>query len=270
MHAKILSISIQKGGTGKTTTSINAASWLALKGYSVLVVDLDPQANLTSAFGFPEFIEKKRNTIYEAIFYMSSDEDYNVSDIILTHNSGVDIIPSTQHLANADYELGANDDPIVKFFVLQKILDQVRRSYDIIIIDTPPALNNLTINAWTTSDYYLIPMSAEEFAVRGLVKQTETANRIKQNFNKDLELVGIVFNKFSEKIVLWRMIRKEVEKHFGAFVLDAHIRQNIALAEAQRAQQTIFQYNPKCTGAEDFEALTEVLIDKMKLPIKVH
>ena len=251
MSAMIISIAIQKGGTGKTTTTIALGTGLAKYGQKVLLVDMDPQANLTLSMGHHEMLNSVSKTLYEAIWAISKDQEYDVPGIILPTELGVDLLPSTKHLGAADHELIQVDQ---RQMVLKRILDQVRDMYDLIIIDTPPKIDNLTINALSASDYYLVPLNAEYFAASGLELLLDAAKRIKDHINPDLQCLGVLLNRYNPHKVAMRNMASIAERRMGELVYTSYIRENISLMEAQMNNMSIYDYAPKSNGAADYAA----------------
>ncbi|MCB0838218.1 MAG: ParA family protein [Bacteroidetes bacterium] len=265
MSAKIISIAIQKGGTGKTTTAYALGTGLKKYGMKVLLVDIDPQANLTLGLGHHDSLNTVPKTLYEAIWAVSKEQDYDVKGIIRQTSAGVDLLPSTKHLGASDHELIQVDN---RQLVLKSILDQVKEDYDIIIIDTPPKIDNLTINALSASDYYLIPLNAEYFAASGLELLVDTADRVKEHFNPGLECLGVVMNRFNPHKIAMRNMATFAENRLGNLIFQGHIRENVALMEAQMVNQSIFDYMPDSNGAKDFDALTQEVMARLQIPVK--
>lgn len=264
MSATIISIAIQKGGTGKTTTAIALGTGLSKYGQKVLLVDMDPQANLTLSLGHHEMLASVSKTLYEAIWAVSKEQDYDVPGIILPTELGVDLLPSTKHLGAADHELIQVDQ---RQMVLAKILEQVKESYDIIIVDTPPKIDNLTINALSASDYYLVPLSAEYFAASGLELLLDSAARIKEHINPELECLGVLMNRYNPHKVAMRNMASIAENRMGELVYTTYIRENISLMEAQMANQSIYEYAPKSNGAKDYDAFVQETMLRLGLVI---
>lgn len=265
MSAKIVSISIQKGGTGKTTTALALGAGLVKHGLKVLLVDIDPQANLTLSLGHHASLNAVPNTLYEALWAVSKDQPYQVADIIVDTVAGLHLLPSTKHLGAADHELIQVDN---RQLVLKKILDQVKDVYDVILIDTPPKIDNLTLNALSASDYYLIPLNAEYFAASGLELLLDTAKRVQEHFNPDLECLGVLLNRYNPHKIAMRNMGEFTQQKLGDLVFKTTVRENIALMEAQMSNQSIYDYNPESNGAKDFGAFTKEVIQRMGLKAK--
>ena len=200
---RIIAIANQKGGVGKTTTSINLSASLAAKGKKVLVIDTDPQGNTTSGFG----IEKNEleNTIYELILGECSIRDCIISNII----KNVSVVPSNVNLAAAEIELIGVDK---KEYILKNEVDYVKDDYDFIIIDCPPSLNMLTINSMTTADSVLVPIQCEYYALEGLSQLIHTINLVKERLNPDLRIDGVVFTMYDSRTNLSMQVVENVNK----------------------------------------------------------
>lgn len=248
---RIIAIANQKGGVGKTTTSINLSSCIAAKGKKVLVIDMDPQGNTTSGYG----IEKNEleNTIYELIMGDCTVEDCILKEIL----PNVSVLPSNVNLAAAEIELiGVND----KDFILKNEIDWVKDNYDFIIIDCPPSLNLLTVNAMTTADSVLVPIQCEYYALEGLSQLIHTVNLVKERLNPDLDMDGVVFTMYDSRTNLSNQVVDNVKSNLKQKVYDTLIPRNIRLAEAPSYGQPINVYDPKSAGAESYMALADEVI----------
>ena len=248
---RIIAIANQKGGVGKTTTSINLSACIAAKGKKVLVIDIDPQGNTTSGYG----IEKNdlENTIYELILGDCSVEDCILKNVI----PNVSILPSNVNLAAAEIELIGVER---KEYILRNEIDWVKDRYDYIIIDCPPSLSLLTVNAMTTADSVLVPIQCEYYALEGLSQLIHTVNLVKERLNPDLEMEGVVFTMYDSRTNLSAQVVDNVKSHLKQKVYDTLIPRNIRLAEAPSYGQPINLYDPKSTGAESYMALAEEVI----------
>ena len=252
---RIIAIANQKGGVGKTTTSINLSSCIAAKGKKVLVIDMDPQGNTTSGYG----IEKNEleNTIYELIMGDCTVEDCILKEIL----PNVSVLPSNVNLAAAEIELiGVND----KDFILKNEIDWVKDNYDFIIIDCPPSLNLLTVNAMTTADSVLVPIQCEYYALEGLSQLIHTVNLVKERLNPDLDMDGVVFTMYDSRTNLSNQVVDNVKSNLKQKVYDTLIPRNIRLAEAPSYGQPINVYDPKSAGAESYMSLAEEVINNNK------
>lgn len=250
---RIIAIANQKGGVGKTTTSINLSSCIAAKGKKVLVVDIDPQGNTTSGYG----IEKNDldNTIYELMLGDCSIEDCIIKDVI----ENISILPSNVNLAAAEIELIGVDK---KEYILKNEIDWVKDRYDYIIIDCPPSLSLLTVNAMTTADSVLVPIQCEYYALEGLSQLIHTVNLVKERLNPNLEMEGVVFTMYDSRTNLSAQVVENVKSHLNQKVYRTVIPRNIRLAEAPSYGQPINIYDPKSVGAESYLALAEEVIDR--------
>ena len=250
---RIIAIANQKGGVGKTTTSINLSSCIAAKGKKVLVVDIDPQGNTTSGYG----IEKNDldNTIYELMLGDCSIEDCIIKDVI----ENISILPSNVNLAAAEIELIGVDK---KEYILKNEIDWVKDRYDYIIIDCPPSLSLLTVNAMTTADSVLVPIQCEYYPLEGLSQLIHTVNLVKERLNPNLEMEGVVFTMYDSRTNLSAQVVENVKSHLNQKVYRTVIPRNIRLAEAPSYGQPINIYDPKSAGAESYLALAEEVIDR--------
>lgn len=248
---KTIAIANQKGGVGKTTTSINLSASLAAKGKKVLVIDTDPQGNTTSGFG----IEKNdlENTVYELMLSECSIKECIVNDVI----DGVSIIPSNVNLAAAEIELIGVDR---KEYILKREVEWIKDSYDYIIIDCPPSLSMLTINAMTTADTVLVPIQCEYYALEGLSQLIHTINLVKERLNPDLDIEGVVFTMYDARTNLSMQVVENVKSNLSQKVFTTLIPRNIRLAEAPSFGMPINVYDPKSAGAEAYLQLAEEVI----------
>lgn len=244
--SKVITLSNHKGGVGKTTSTINIGAGLNKLGKKVLLIDLDPQANLSQSLGQRDH---SRN-IYSAI-----RGDYPLQPITILN--GLDLIPSTLDLSGAEVELAGEAG---REFVLRELLDPLRASYDYIIIDSPPSLGLLTINAFTASDLIFIPLQSQYLALQGLTKLLEVIEKIKKRLNKNLKVGGVIITQYDNRKVLNRDVVATIHTHFKNDVFQTKIRDNVALAEAPTQGLDIFRYNPKSYGAEDYLALCKEIL----------
>ncbi|HIW80763.1 MAG TPA: AAA family ATPase [Candidatus Acetatifactor stercoripullorum] len=248
---RIIAIANQKGGVGKTTTSINLSASLASKGKKVLVIDTDPQGNTTSGFGIDK--NNLENTIYELILGECSIRDCIIKDVI----PGVSVVPSNVNLAAAEIELIGIDK---KEYILSNEVDYIKEEYDFIIIDCPPSLNMLTINAMTTADSVLVPIQCEYYALEGLSQLIHTVNLVKERLNPELEMEGVVFTMYDARTNLSMQVVENVKKNLNQRVYETLIPRNIRLAEAPSYGLPINMYDAKSAGAEAYMQLAEEVI----------
>ena len=239
--SKVISLSNHKGGVGKTTSTINIGAGLNRLKKKVLLIDLDPQANLSQSLG----IEEPERTIYGAL-----KGEYKLEPMEIM--PGLDLIPSTLDLSGAEVELSGEAG---REYILKELIDPLRGSYDYILIDSPPSLGLLTINAFTASDEVYIPLQAQYLALQGLTKLMEVIAKIKSRLNKELKLGGVFITQYDRRKVLNRDVVETIKSHYKESLFKTAIRDNIALAEAPTQGLDIFRYNPKSYGAEDYLSL---------------
>jgi len=243
--SNIVTISNHKGGVGKTTSALNLGAGLATLGETVLLVDLDPQANLSQSLGIREPV----NHVYGSI-----RGEYPLTPVEIL--SGLDLIPSTLDLSGAEIELSAETG---REYILRELLEPLRNRYDYILIDSPPSLGLLTINALTASQEVFIPLQAQYLALQGLSKLVEVIEKIQKRLNTSLRIGGVFITQYDSRKVLNRNVVETIEAHFKDRVFTTRIRDNVALAEAPTAGLDIFRYAPKSYGAKDYLALaTEI------------
>ena len=244
--SKVISISNHKGGVGKTTSAINIGAGLNILGKKVLLVDLDPQANLSQSLNLTD----QERTIYGAI-----RGEYKLEPVEVVR--GLDVLPSTLDLSGAEVELSGEAG---REYILRELLEPLRASYNYIIIDTPPSLGLLTINALTASTEVLIPLQAQYLALRGLTKLLEVVDKIKKRLNKELRVGGVFITQYDNRKILNRDVVATIEAHFKEELFNTRIRDNIALAEAPTQGLDIFRYQPKSYGAEDYLSLCKEIL----------
>ena len=253
---RIIAIANQKGGVGKTTTSINLSSCLAEKGKKVLAIDLDPQGNMTSGLGVEK--ESVENTVYELILGECTIKE-SISKTVVDN---LTIIPSNVNLAGAEIELlGIND----KEYILRTAVDYIRDDYDFIIIDCPPSLNMLTVNAMTTADTVLVPIQCEYYALEGLSQLIHTINLVQERLNPKLQIEGGVFTMYDVRTNLSNQVVDTVKENLDTKIYNTMIPRNIRLAEAPSYGIPINMYDSKSAGAESYRNLAKEIIDRKDL-----
>lgn len=245
---KIIAITNQKGGVGKTTTSVNLSACLATLGRRVLLVDIDPQGNATSGVGI------NKGDMDHCIYNVLVDEIEAKDVCVATNIKRLDIIPATIQLAGAEIELVPT---ISREIRLKKSLDQLRDQYDYIIIDCPPSLGLLTINALTSSDTVLIPVQCEFYALEGLSQLLNTIRLVQKNLNKNLMIEGVLLTMLDARTNLGLQVIEEVKKYFQDKVYQSIIPRNVRLGEAPSHGQPIITYDPKSKGAEVYLELAK-------------
>ncbi len=250
---RIIAIANQKGGVGKTTTSINLSASLAAKGKKVLMIDTDPQGNATSGYGVDK--NDLDDTIYELILGECSVQDCIIKEVI----PNVSILPANVNLAAAEIELIGIEK---KEYILKNEIDWVKDSYDFIIIDCPPSLNILTINAMTTADTVLVPIQCEYYALEGLSQLIHTVNLVKERLNRKLDMEGVVFTMFDSRTNLSNQVVENVKSNLQQNVYKTIIPRNIRLAEAPSHGIPIQLYDPKSAGAEAYRLLADEVISR--------
>jgi len=249
--ARIISFCNQKGGVGKSTSAQNLASFLAALGKKVLLVDIDPQANTTSGVGLnPRKLEK---SIYHALIGKVKAEEI----IKRTPLLAVDILPSSSALAGAAIEL---IDIKAREYKLKEILETVRRKYDFIIIDSPPSLGLLTINAITAAGKVIVPVQCEYYALEGLADILRTIQLVNTNLKTRTAVMGALLTMYDRKSRLHRAVEKEIRRKFPGYVFQAVIPRNVSLAEAPSFGKTILQYDPYSHGAKAYRQLAEEIL----------
>lgn len=250
---KRIAIFNQKGGVGKTTTNINLAACLALKGKKTLVLDIDPQGNTTSGLGV------SKRGLEDTVYNILVDKDYDIRNaIIKTDVENLDLIPASVDLAGAEVELVQVDQ---RETALKKGLEQIKGDYDYIFIDCPPSLGLLTINSLAAVDSVLIPIQCEFYALEGVSQLVSTIDLVKKSLNPELEIQGVILSMFDGRTNLSAQVVQEVKKYFGDKVYTTVIPRNVRLAEAPSYGLPITAYDPKSKGAEAYMDFAEEFLE---------
>lgn len=251
----IISLANQKGGVGKTTTSINLAAALAQEGKRVLLIDADPQANTSSGLGVD--IQQQDNTIYQCLINQIDPK----TAIVSTNTSNLHIIPSHIDLVGAEIEMLNLDS---RESILKRILTPLKVEYDYILIDCSPSLGLITVNALTASDSIIIPVQCEFFALEGIAKLLNTVKIIKSNLNPSLRIAGFLLTMFDGRLRLSSQVHDEVRRHFGDLVFNTVIARNVRLSEAPSHGMSVLEYDHNSKGAKNYKNLAKELIRREK------
>ena len=252
---KIIAVTNQKGGVGTTTTAVNLASALGAMNKKVLLVDIDPQGNATSGLG----IDKQENE--QSSYNVMIGEMTAESAAIKTEFKNVSIVPSDIRMAGADLEISELDN---MESILKKGLAAVRDNYDFVLIDCPPSLNLITINALNAADSVLVPIQCEYYALEGLAQLTNTVSRIKRTFNAHLEIEGVLFTMYDGRLNLTQEVAEQVKKYFPKQVFKTVIPRTVRLSEAPSYGQPINYFDKKSKGADAYDKLAKEIIKKNK------
>lgn len=250
---RIIAIANQKGGVGKTTTAINLSACLAEKGKKVLSIDMDPQGNMTSGLGVDK--DSVEKTVYDLIIGEAQIEEIICKDVL----ENLDVLPTNIDLSAAEIELIGIDN---KEYIIKNEVDKVKDNYDFVIIDCPPSLSMLTINAMTTADSVLVPIQCEYYALEGLSQLIHTIELVKERLNSNLEIEGVVFTMYDARTNLSLQVVENVKDNLNQNIYKTIIPRNIRLAEAPSYGMPINQYDPKSSGAESYRLLADEVIER--------
>ena len=250
---RVIAVANQKGGVGKTTTAINLSACLAEKGQKVLAIDMDPQGNMTSGLGIDK--DEVEKNIYDLMIGQAGVDEVLQKEAI----ENLDVIPTSIDLSAAEIELIGVDD---KEFIIRNAVQPIKDDYDYIIIDCPPSLSMLTINAMTTADSVLVPIQCEYYALEGLSQLIHTIDLVKDRLNNDLEIEGVVFTMYDARTNLSLQVVENVKDNLDQNIYKTIIPRNVRLAEAPSYGQPITLYDPRSTGAEAYRLLAEEVINR--------
>ena len=250
---RVIAVANQKGGVGKSTTAINLSACLAEKGKKVLAIDIDPQGNTTSGLGVDK--NNVENTLYELLLGEAEAKDTIVKDVV----ENVDLIPSNVNLSGAEIELIGVDE---KEYIMKKIIDKVRRKYDYIIMDCPPSLNMLTINALTAANSVLVPIQCEYYALEGLSQLIHTIELVKERLNKKLVMEGVVFTMYDARTNLSLQVVENVKDNLQQNIYKTIIPRNVRLAEAPSYGQPITLYDTRSAGVRTWKRSGRIVSGK--------
>jgi chromosome partitioning protein len=248
MSTSIIAISNHKGGVGKTTSTVNIGAGLALTGHKVLLIDMDPQSNMTQSYG----ISKTDVSVYEVL---KGEAEARTVEVF----PNLDILPSSLDLSGAEMEL---INEAGREYILKDAISAIKDKYDYILIDCPPSLGLLTINALTAATEVYIPLQAHYLAIKGLTKIIEVIGKVKKRLNKDIEITGVFVTQYDKRKVLHRDVVETIYTYFQEKLFSTRIRDNIALAEAPSQGMDIFHYDHNSKGAEDYKNLVQEIMER--------
>lgn len=251
--SKVYSVVNQKGGVGKTTSSANISAGLALKGMKVLMIDIDAQANLSAHFGVSVGEESELANMHDVL-----SKGRAISEVVIKVGETLDLAPASLLLSAADLELGG---VIGRELVLKKAISEVMDDYDYIIIDCPPSLGLLSLNGLVACSKVIVPVQSEYLALHGVRQLLDTIDQVRSAYNPSLAVGGVLLCLHDARRKLSKSVAETVRGYFGSLVFETVIRTNVALAEAPAAGKSIFEYDPKSSGAEDYLNLVEEIIN---------
>lgn len=251
---KIISFANQKGGVGKTTSAVNIASSLGVLGYKVLLIDLDPQGNATSGVGIV-----KKNLKVTAFDMLTGDTTAEEATIKTRFNN-LSVIPTNTTLARAEFELADVENGE---YIIKKKLEEAKKEYDYIIIDCPPSLGMLTVNAMTASDGVVIPMQCEFFALEGLSQLMFTISRIKSHYNKDLNVTGILITMYNNRLILSMQVLNELRKHYADKLFETTVSRNVKLSEAPSFGAPVYYHDKRSKGSNEYMNIAKELAERI-------
>ena len=254
--ATIIAVTNQKGGVGKSTTCENLGIGLAMEGKKVLLVDADPQGSLTISMGWQQ-PDELPTTLSTLMAKAMNDQSIPPGEGILHHAEGVDLIPANIELAGLEVALV---NSMNREKMLKQVLESAKREYDYILIDCPPSLGLLTLNALTSADFLIIPVQAQFLAMRGMAKITSVIEIVKERLNPNLSIGGIVITQFDKRKTLNKSVAEIINDSFCDKVFKTLVRDNVALAEAPIKGKNVFEYNKNCNGAKDYMALAQEVL----------
>uniref|UniRef100_Q478A0 Chromosome segregation ATPase n=1 Tax=Dechloromonas aromatica (strain RCB) TaxID=159087 RepID=Q478A0_DECAR len=250
---KVLAITNQKGGVGKTTTAVNLAASLAAEGKRVLLIDMDPQGNATTGSGITK--KEALPTVYQLLIGAAT-----LIDVCIKTDFYFDILPANRELAGAEVEMIELEQ---REYRLKKALAQNHAEYDFVLIDCPPALNMLTVNALVAADSVLIPMQCEYYALEGLSDLVETLRKVRQHLNSRLEIEGLLRTMYNSQSTLTQQVSSELESHFGEKVYKTIVPRNVRLAEAPSYGKPVIAFDKNSKGAQAYSALAQEILERV-------
>lgn len=254
LDSTVIAVSNQKGGVGKTTTSVNVAGELSRAGKRVLLIDCDPQGNATTSLG----IDKRalEATTYEVLMGITDP----TTAICATNRERYDLLPASEHLAGAMIELASADE---REWRMRSVVSQVARHYDIVLIDCPPSLGLLTLNALCAADYVLIPLQCEYLALEGLAQLKGTIDRVQQQLNPRLAILGVVMTMYDGRTNLAQQVVEEVRRYFPQRIFNTLIPRSVRVSEAPSYGQLVFEYDPPSRAAQAYYQLVQEIIRRL-------